>query len=92
MAIVEVNIVPIGTGSSSIRKPVSDAVKVLEKERDVAYQVTSAGTVLEGELDKLMNVVRRMHESGFAEGAKRVQSTIIIDDRRDKPQKVSEPL
>lgn len=40
-------------------------------------------TSLSGELDRVLEAVRWMHEAPFAQGAKRVSTTIRIDDRRD---------
>ncbi len=42
------------------------------------------GTVLEGDLDRVLSVVRKMHESGFDRDVRRVMTIINIDDRRDK--------
>jgi uncharacterized protein (TIGR00106 family) len=42
------------------------------------------GTIIEGDLDAILPVVRRMHEAPFAEGALRVSTLIKVDDRRDK--------
>jgi uncharacterized protein (TIGR00106 family) len=41
-------------------------------------------TNLEGELPQIMEVVRKIHESAFEEGAVRVLTSLKIDDRRDK--------
>jgi len=84
MAIVQLSIVPIGTGTSSISKYVARAFKLLETQRDVAYQLTPMGTIIEGSLDKVISIVRQMHESAFDEEVQRVLTTLIIDDRRDK--------
>ena len=42
------------------------------------------GTILEGELDVILAVIRRMHEVPFLQGGQRVLTSIKIDDRRDK--------
>ena len=42
------------------------------------------GTVLEGPLDELLAVIRKVHELPFEAGAQRVMTLINIDDRRDK--------
>jgi uncharacterized protein (TIGR00106 family) len=42
------------------------------------------GTVLEGDLDRVLAVVRQMHEHPFTKGVHRVVTTVRIDDRRDK--------
>lgn len=82
MALVEVTIVPVGTPSASISAYVADCLTVLEGQ-GVRYQLTAMGTILEGDLSLLLDLVRRMHERPFAKGAVRVVTTIRIDDRRD---------
>ncbi|MBO9597664.1 MAG: MTH1187 family thiamine-binding protein [Cohnella sp.] len=85
MAIVQVTIVPLGTGSTSVGDYVAAVHRVLEQEGGrVKYELTPMSTVIEGDLDDLIAVVRRMHEVPFENGAMRVSTTITIDDRRDK--------
>lgn len=84
MAIVQVSIVPLGTGTSSVSRYVARAVSVLEEERDITYQLTSMGTIVEGDLDRVLSIVRRMHECVFGEKVRRIVTTLTIDDRRDK--------
>ena len=86
MAIAEISVVPLGTKTPSVSKYVARAVKVLQKQKDVKYEITAMGTVVEGDLDKILGVVRKMHEGTFGEGVARVITTIKIDDRRDKAQ------
>jgi uncharacterized protein (TIGR00106 family) len=92
MAIVEVSVVPLGTRTPSVSQYVARAVKVLEREKDLKYEMTAMGTIIEGDLDRILTTVRKMHEVVFAEGATRVITTIKIDDRRDKPQGMKEKL
>ena len=84
MAIVEVTIVPLGTGDTSVSKYVAKCHQVLKEEKEIKHILTPMGTVLEGDLDKVLEIIRRMHEVPFGEGAKRVSTMIKIDDRRDK--------
>jgi len=84
MAILDVSIVPIGTGGTSLSFYVAECVKVLEKEKKIKHELTSMGSNLEGELKDLIRVVMKMHEVPFKKGAKRVSTLIRIDDRRDK--------
>jgi len=84
MAIVEVSIVPLGTKTPSVSKYVAQAVKVLQVEKDIKYELTAMGTIIEGDLDKILMVVKKMHEETFGDGVARVITTIKIDDRRDK--------
>lgn len=84
MAVVEVVIIPIGTSSPSLSDYVAGCVKVLQEADGINYKLTSMGTIIEGELDRVLDVVRRMHEVPFDRGIGRVVTTIRIDDRRDK--------
>lgn len=84
MAVVEVAILPVGTPSSSLSEYVAGCVSVLREAEGVSYQLTPMSTIIEGELDKVLAVIRRMHELPFNKGAVRVLTTIRIDDRRDK--------
>jgi len=86
MAIAEVSVVPLGTKSPSVSQYVARAVKVLEQDKDIKYEMTAMGTVIEGDLDRILAVVRKMHEETFGQGVARVLTTIKIDDRRDKAQ------
>ncbi|SDF66743.1 MTH1187 family thiamine-binding protein [Sporolituus thermophilus] len=83
MAIVEVTIAPLGVGTS-ISRYVAACHKVLEQAKDLKYQLTPMATVIEGDLDRIMEVIRQMHEVPFEAGAQRVSTLIRIDDRRDK--------
>jgi len=84
MVVVDVSIVPVGTGTPSVSKYVARAVRTLRDEKDLKYELTAMGTVIEGDLDKILKVVKQMHEDTFTEGIVRVLTTIKIDDRRDK--------
>lgn len=84
MAVVEVSVVPVGTPSSSLSEYVAGCVAVLKEAGGVTYQLTPMGTIIEGELDRVMEVVRKMHEQPFEKGCGRVVTSVRIDDRRDK--------
>jgi len=86
MAIAEVSVVPLGTRTPSVSQYVARAVKVLEREKDIRYEITAMGTIIEGDLERILAVVKKMHEGTFGEGVARVITTIEIDDRRDKSQ------
>ena len=84
MAIVEVTIVPMGTATTSLSRYVADCHKVLMAAGDLKYELHPMGTIIEGELPRILEVIRQMHEVPFAAGAGRVSTLIRIDDRRDK--------
>ena len=92
MAIVEVCVVPLGTGSTSVSGYVAACHKVLQQEKDLQYQLTPMATIIEGDLDKIMAAIRKMHEVPFAAGAGRVNTIIRIDDRRDQVRTMADKI
>ena len=84
MAILEISVMPLGTGTPSVSRFVAGAVKVLQAEKGVKYEMSSMGTNIEGDLEQLLDLARRMHRSAFNAGAQRVVTTMKIDERRDQ--------
>lgn len=82
MAVVEVSITPLGTGSTSVSAYVAGCLKII-RESGLKHQLTPMGTIIEGDISSVLAVISRMHESPFAAGALRVSTLIKIDDRRD---------
>jgi uncharacterized protein (TIGR00106 family) len=76
-------VVPVGTDTASISDFVATALKIVE-ESGLNYELSSMATNLEGDIDDILAVYRKMHESAFEHGAVRVLSALKIDDRRDK--------
>jgi len=83
MAMMEISIVPIGTGTPSLSVYVAGVVRVLQAA-GLEYELGPMGTVVVGEVEQLLAVARQMHEAPFAMGALRVATTIKLDDRRDQ--------
>ncbi len=83
MAVVEVSVVPLGTADTSLSSYVAGAVDVLQTS-GLSYELTAMGTIIYGDLDRILETVRTMHESCFQRGVQRVLTHIKIDDRRDR--------
>ena len=83
MSILEISVVPIGTGDTSLSAYVADCLRILKKEK-LHYELSSMGTNIEGDLKDLFKIALMMHQVPFKKGAKRVVTTMKIDDRRDK--------
>ena len=92
MAIAEVSVIPLGTKTPSASQYVARAIKALEQEEGIKYETTAMGTIIEGDLDRILAVVKKMHEGTFGEGVARVITTVEIDDRRDKAQGMKSKL
>jgi uncharacterized protein (TIGR00106 family) len=83
MALMEISVVPIGTGSTSVGDYVVEMQRLLSKS-GLRHQLTDMGTTVEGDLDQLLTVTKSLHESPYSLGAQRVYTVIKIDDRRDR--------
>ncbi|MGM0548939.1 MAG: MTH1187 family thiamine-binding protein [Bacillota bacterium] len=84
MVIAELTVVPLGTKTTSLSEYVAGCHQLLKKQDKVDYQLTPMGTVLEGKLADILEIVQKMHEVPFNNGAQRVTTNLKIDDRRDK--------
>ncbi len=83
MAIMQLTIIPLGTGSTSLGEYVADIQKVLE-ESGFPHKLTDMGTVIEGSSKELLVFAAQLAEMPFNIGALRVVTQISLDDRRDK--------
>ncbi|MFW5994414.1 MAG: MTH1187 family thiamine-binding protein [Halanaerobiaceae bacterium] len=92
MAIAEVTVIPLGTGDTSLSSYVADCHRVLKQESEIEYQLTPMGTIIEGELDRIFEVVKKLHQVPFDAGALRVSTSLKIDDRRDKTATMDQKL
>lgn len=83
--LVDICMVPIGTGSASV----SDFVTVIERkirESDLKSTLHSAGTTIEGPWDDVFNLIGELHELAHKSGYVRIQSSLRIGTRTDKAQ------
>ncbi len=82
MAMMEISVVPLGTGKASVSEYVARALKVVE-ESGLEYMLTPMGTVVIGETEELLKLAARMHNTVIKEVV-RVVTYIKIDERKDK--------
>ena len=82
MAVAQMTVIPVGTGAS-ISKYVARAVKIVA-ESGLKYELSAMTTVVEGELDSILALTKKVHESAFEGGAVRVLTSLSVDERRDK--------
>ncbi len=88
MAIVAVSISPMGEGTS-VSAHVARALEVARAQDEVHVELGSMFTTLEGDIDAIFALIRRMQEAVFETGAVRVGTVIKVDDRRDRPATMS---
>ncbi|NDY41710.1 MTH1187 family thiamine-binding protein [Dissulfurirhabdus thermomarina] len=83
MALMDITVVPIGTGSTSVGTYVAELAALLRRE-GVPFRLTDMGTHVEGPAEELFRLAARLHEAPFAAGARRVTTVVKVDDRRDR--------
>jgi uncharacterized protein (TIGR00106 family) len=91
MIVAEVSVTVLGEGSS-ISRFVRVAVEAL-KRSGLKTLPGPNGTSLEAvSIDQILNAVKAAHMAVVDAGAKRVVTTLKIDDRRDKPATIETKL
>jgi len=79
--LAEFSVVPIGKGES-VSQYVAECMKIVDAS-GIAYKINPMGTVLEGDYDEVMGIVRKCHMR-VLEMSSRVITSIKIDDRIGK--------
>ena len=89
-AVAEIQVVPIGAGVS-VRNQVRRAQKVIG-ESGLIVQEHSFGTNVEGDLQTILDVIARIHETLHAEGTVRLSTAIKLGTRTDKQPDLASKL
>ena len=82
--IAEIHVVPLGTATPSLSRYVAAVLDTVKQTKNIEYQLTPMGTIIQGPLDRIFELAQKIHEVPFTMGAQRVATTLNIDDRRDK--------
>lgn len=78
MVVAEFSITPVI--GENLRPYIDAAVEVV-KQSGLKFEVDAMSTTLEGELDQVLDVVKRAHQAVRGVGAGRVLTEIRIDER-----------
>ena len=89
MALMQISIIPLGTGSTSVGEHVAGVQKLLA-QKSFAYELGDMGTLVYGRAADLFQLAAEIHESPFQKGVERVVTHIVIDDRRDVERAIGE--
>jgi len=76
--IVEINMVPVGSGEQ-LSEAIAEVIDLIDQS-GIDYLLTPMGTIVEGEWDEVMGLVKKCHYKMKASNA-RVLTNIKIDDR-----------
>lgn len=87
--LVEFSIIPLGVGSS-LGAYLAEVLKIVDAS-GLPYKVNPMGTVIEGEWDATLKLIKKCHKTAMKSG-ERVVTTISIDDRKGKPNRIEEKV
>ena len=87
--LVEFSIIPIGAGSS-IGEQLARVLKIVDAS-GLPYKVNPMGTVIEGSWNEIIKLIKKCHDTVMKSGD-RVYTTISIDDRKGKPNRIEEKV
>ncbi len=87
--LVEFSVIPVG-GGESIGDEIAKVIDIVDKS-GLPYRANPMGTVVEGEWDEVMNLIKECHQAVLRDGL-RVFTSITIDDRPGKPNRITEKL
>jgi uncharacterized protein (TIGR00106 family) len=79
MVLLEFSMFPLDKGES-VSQYVARSIDIIDRS-GLAYQTHAMGTVVEGEFDQVMDVVRRCYEAMSAD-CNRIECSIKIDARK----------
>ncbi len=79
--LLELSVIPLGRGCS-ISSDVADLIKIIDAS-GVDYRLTASGTLMEGNWDELLGVVKSCHAE-MRKKTERVVTFLKIDDYGDR--------
>ena len=86
-------IVPVGVNSTSMGIYVAAAIAAINEIKGLKCEVTPMGTVIEADnLEPIFEAVKAAHEALTVKGIQRIESTLMIDDRRDKTRTMKDKV
>jgi uncharacterized protein (TIGR00106 family) len=87
--LVEFSTIPIGS-SSSIGDQIAEVLRIVDAS-GLPYKINPMSTVVEGEWDEIVKLIKRCHKKVMTR-EDRVVTTISIDDRKWKPNRIDEKV
>jgi len=87
--LVSFSIIPIGS-SSSMGDKIAEILKIVDSS-GLPYKINPMGTVVEGEWDEIMQLIKKCHKQAMRSGERTV-TTISIDDRKGETSRIDEKV
>ena len=85
----EFSIVPLGIGSS-VGETVAEVLRIVDAS-GLPYKVNPMGTVIEGEWDEVMKLIRECHIT-VMKNAGRAILNISVDDRKSSAKRIEQKV
>ena len=87
--LVQFSIVPLGKGSS-IGDDIAEVLKIVDSSK-LPYKINPMGTVVEGSWAEIVRLIRKCHNT-VLRNSERIITTISIDDRKGKKNRIEEKV
>jgi uncharacterized protein (TIGR00106 family) len=87
---VDLCVVPLGVGVS-VSEYIVECERLI-RDAGLNAQLHPYGTVIEGEWDAVMDIVKQCHEKVHAMGAPRISTSMRVGTRVDRPQTMQDKL
>jgi uncharacterized protein (TIGR00106 family) len=81
---MDISVMALGDDAPSLGRYIAHAQRVLQHYPHVEAHFNPMSTTLRGELTELLAVLAAMHQAPFELDAKRVITSVKLDDRRDE--------
>ncbi len=87
--LANVTVLPMGKGTS-IAKSVAEILDEVAKS-GLDYRLTAMGTVIEGDWDAVMRLLKRMRDRALR-SSERVYLTVAIDEKKDRRRRIEDKV
>jgi uncharacterized protein (TIGR00106 family) len=87
--LVSFSVIPIGS-SISMGDKIAEILKIVDTS-GLPYKINPMGTVVEGEWDEIMQLIKKCHKKVMKSGERTITS-ISIDDRKGKARRIHEKV
>ena len=88
--IVDLCIIPIGVGTS-LSIYIAECVRIIEAS-ELKYNLHAYGTNIEGDWDRVFDVIKHCHRSLHDMGAPRISTTIKVGTNTDRIQSIDDKI
>jgi uncharacterized protein (TIGR00106 family) len=90
----EISVIPIGTSSgTSMSKEIATAFDAIRKIKDIKSMLTPMGTQIEtNNFANILTAIEAAHQAIRLAGAKRIITTVRIDERLDRSTSLEEKV